>query len=374
MGVKAGKKRKHQVQSVESDEEEQLVLPPTTRTSDEPIPKKSKWINRQRVLVFAARGISNRDRHLMMDLRTLLPHCRTENKMEKKNLFVINEVCEVRHCNKVIFLEARLMRDLYMWLSNAPNGPSAKFLIENVYTMSELKMTGNCLKGTRPLLSFDKLFDEEPHYQVLKELIIQIFGTPNGHPKSQPFFDHVLTFSIHDHRIWFRNYQILGEDGALAEVGPRFVMNPIKIFDGSFTGATLWENPHFVTPAAHRRILNKHAVASKYANRVADKAHYELTRPKESYGLSDGNEIFEGDDALVKAKEILKKQSKEEEKEKKKQEKKPDKPAKKNAKKTVESLQATVKKAELKRQKLLRMRAERRQAKVAREAARLEVQ
>ena len=27
-------------------------------------------------------------------------------------------------------------------------------------------------------------FDEEPHWKLLKELIIQTFGTPNNHPKS----------------------------------------------------------------------------------------------------------------------------------------------------------------------------------------------
>ena len=50
-------------------------------------------------------------------------------------------------------------------------------------------------------------------------LFFQIFSTPNHHPKSQPFYDHVFTFSISDNRIWFRNYQILEEDGSLAEIG-----------------------------------------------------------------------------------------------------------------------------------------------------------
>lgn len=30
--------------------------------------------------------------------------------------------------------------------------------------------------------------------------------------------------------------------------GPRFVMNPIKIFAGSFGGATLWANPEYRSP------------------------------------------------------------------------------------------------------------------------------
>jgi ribosome biogenesis protein BRX1 len=55
-----------------------------------------------------------------------------------------------------------------------------------------------------------------------------------------------------DDKIWFRNFQILEEDGALAEVGPRFVMNPIKVFDSSFSGATLWDNPKYITPTARR--------------------------------------------------------------------------------------------------------------------------
>lgn len=30
--------------------------------------------------------------------------------------------------------------------------------------------------------------------------------------------------------------------------GPRFVLNPIKIFAGSFGGATLWHNPEYTSP------------------------------------------------------------------------------------------------------------------------------
>ena len=40
--------------------------------------------------------------------------------------------------------------------------------------MEELRMTGNCLKGSRPLLSFDPLFDKEAHYSLLKELFVQV--------------------------------------------------------------------------------------------------------------------------------------------------------------------------------------------------------
>lgn len=242
--------------------------------------------------MFASRGIDHRARHLMIDLKTMMPHSKSESKMDRKDqLFVINEVCEMKNCNKCIFFEAKKKMDLYMWISNCPKGPSAKFLVENVHTMSELKMTGNCLKGTRPLLSFDQNFDSAPHLKLLKELFIQTFGTPNFHPKSQPFFDHVFTFSLADNRIWFRNYQILEEDGSLAEIGPRFVLNPIRIFEGSFGGPTLYTNPHYVSPNEHRRILKKQ-VASKYIQRVYAKKSLESRKPEFTYPTDVTDDVF----------------------------------------------------------------------------------
>lgn len=159
-----------------------------------------------------------------------------------------------------------------------------------VHTLAELKMTGNCLKGSRPLLSFDPvssfqmsffflfkinemLWDIEHVYSLCNTFIylcrnltrsltmlywrsfshryvckkpaytlntlslisgrnqhvweadsqlcgcgkpdkwplhlLQTFSTPRYHPKSQPFVDHVFTFTIADNRIWFRNYQVI---------------------------------------------------------------------------------------------------------------------------------------------------------------------
>lgn len=267
-----------------------------------------EWINKQRVLVFAARGINHRDRHLLRDLRTLMPQHRAESKLERsKSLAIVNEICTMKHCNKSILFEGRRKQDLYMWFSNVPDGPSAKFLIENAHTMGELKLTGNCLRGSRPLLSFDENFEKIPYLALLKELFVQIFGVPKHHPKSQPFFDHVITFSFLDKRIWYRNFQILSEDGGLSEIGPRFVLNPVKIFDGSFGGETLWENPDYVSPAKHRQMLRK-AAKDRYVNRLDQKVAYEGTRPKTSYALKQYDDIFRGD-PLQKALEFLEKEN-----------------------------------------------------------------
>jgi ribosome biogenesis protein BRX1 len=109
--------------------------------------------------------------------------------------------------------------------------------------MKELRITGNCLKWSRPLVVFDPAFDSAPHLSLLKEMFthvrfcslawrvqnisfiplvplfflrmnegfefLQVFSVPKDHPKSKPFIDHVISLSILDNRIWFRNYQVL---------------------------------------------------------------------------------------------------------------------------------------------------------------------
>lgn len=83
-------------------------------------------------MIVASRGITYRDRHLMNNLKTLMPHSKSEPKMETKDPNVaLNEMCEIRNCNKCIFFENRRRQDLYMWMGNVPNGPTAKFLVEN---------------------------------------------------------------------------------------------------------------------------------------------------------------------------------------------------------------------------------------------------
>ncbi|XP_032811357.2 ribosome biogenesis protein BRX1 homolog [Petromyzon marinus] len=248
--------------NAEKSQAEEDARKPTETVIPLPV-SRGRWTNKERVLIFSSRGINYRTRHLMQDLRSIMPHSKPDTKMDRKDkLFVVNEICEMKNCNKCIYFEAKKKMDLYMWISNVPHGPSAKFLVQNVHTMAELKLTGNCLKGSRPLLSFDPTFDTVPHYAILKELFTQTFATPHYHPKSQPFVDHVLSFSIADHRIWIRNFQIVEEDGQLVEMGPRFVLQLIRLFQGSFGGPTLYENTHYLSPNTHRRQLRQQQTAA----------------------------------------------------------------------------------------------------------------
>jgi len=300
--VDPAKKKKDDVQDKEEylsssseSESSEVVLPPGTRMSDEKPMKKGKWTNKTRLLVFAARGIGARDRHLMQNIRDLLPHSKADVKIDSKNFALdVDEVASMKNANKCLLFVNKKRKDLFLWTSETGKGPSVKFLVENIHTMEELKMTGNCLKGSRPLLSFDPRFDGSPHYSLIKELLVQSFSTPNHHPKSQPFTDHVMTFTILDHRIWFRNYQLVDEKGALAEVGPRFVLNPIKILEGSFSGTTLWTNPNYISPNERRRDLRNKAKKS-YQERVMDKHARIARQPKgKAYKDIDPNiEVFD---------------------------------------------------------------------------------
>lgn len=51
-------------------------------------------------------------------------------------------------------------------------------------------------------------FDSAAHWKLLKEMLSHMFATPKRHHKSKPFFDHVISFSVVDGRIWLRNYQV----------------------------------------------------------------------------------------------------------------------------------------------------------------------
>ncbi|KDQ11643.1 hypothetical protein BOTBODRAFT_135449 [Botryobasidium botryosum FD-172 SS1] len=255
-------------------------------------PKKKR--NKQRVLMLSSRGVTHRMRHFMNDLEALLPHVKKDSKLDSKNhLSLLPELADLNNCNNALYFEARRHEDLYMWAAKTPNGPTVKMHVQNIHTMDELKMTGNCLKGSRGLLCFDQVFDSDEHWKLMKEIFTHIFGVPPGARRSKPFIDHILTFSIVDSKIWFRNFQILEKDPAqpngpaktsLVEIGPRFVLTPIRIFEGAFGGATVFSNPEFISPAAVRS-ANKSRLGDKY--RIRKEAEGERAERRENRRLEE---------------------------------------------------------------------------------------
>jgi ribosome biogenesis protein BRX1 len=178
----------------------------------------------------------------------------------------------------------------------------------SVHTMEELHFTGNCLKGSRPILSFDASFDKEPHLRLLKEIFLHIFGVPKTSRKVKPFVDHVMGFTLADGKVWIRNYQISetepsktkpGEDAekqvgskskskgksvetelSLVEIGPRFVLTPIVILEGSFGGPVIYENKEFVSPNQVRS-----EIRLKKAGRYNQRAEQGIERTAKKDGL-----------------------------------------------------------------------------------------
>ncbi|KAK0705204.1 Brix domain-containing protein [Lasiosphaeris hirsuta] len=284
--------------------------------------------NKQRVLILSSRGVTYRHRHLLNDLAAMLPHGRKDVKFDSKSkMYQLNELAELYNCNNVMFFEARKGKDLYMWFSKVPNGPTVKFHAQNMHTMEELHFTGNCLKGSRPVLSFDLAFDEEPHLRVIKEIFLHMFGVPQGARKSKPFVDHVMGFSVADGKIWVRNYEIrevekvkgeeeeekesankgrkskMGDkdtDVSLVEIGPRFVLTPIVIQEGAFGGPIIYENKRFVSPNQVRSDIRKskarrHNVRAEQArDGIAKKAALGLLIPggKKDESSLDTRQLF----------------------------------------------------------------------------------
>ena len=76
-----------------------------------------------------------------------------------------------------------------------------------------------------------------------------------------------------------------GSDRAtnLVEIGPRFVLNPIRIFRGSFGGQTLYQNSEYVNPnvvrAQMRREKGRAYEVRKGAERMRKKRKEELVVP-----------------------------------------------------------------------------------------------
>ncbi|KAK3715447.1 Ribosome biogenesis protein brx1 [Vermiconidia calcicola] len=282
---------------------------PNGHPRDEDAALKPK--NRQRLLILSSRGVTFRHRHLLTDLHTLLPHSRKDAKLDTKtHLTQLNELADLYNCNNIAFFEARKGQDLYMWLSKPPNGPTVKLHVQNLHTMEELNFTGNCLKGSRPVLSFDRSFEEGGTYlRVLRGLLEQAFGVPQGGRKTKPFVDHVMSFTLVGGKVWVRVYQISETEGSksdtptdtphdpstnlsLIEIGPRFVLTPIVMLEGSFGGPVIYENKEFVSPNQVRADVRRQK-AGRYNRRAEGTLERKVKRRDLGLRTGEGERVVD---------------------------------------------------------------------------------
>lgn len=254
-----------------------------------------------------------RHRHLLSDLHSLLPHSYKDTKLDTKSSnnynSALNSLADLHSCNYVFFFEGRKQgQDLYLWLAKAPNGPTIKFNVTNVHTMAELGFGGNCLKGGRGVVVFDKSFDESmaqaghENRAVIREMLRGVFCVPSkGVRGVKPFVDRVIGIYGLDGKIWIRVYEIRegetddsvggpAQDNTkssvrLVEVGPRMVLTPIVMLEGSFGGPVIFENRLYVSPNLLRREVRLKK-SGKYADRVLSKT--DRTRRLKTLGLETG--------------------------------------------------------------------------------------
>ncbi|EEH17257.1 hypothetical protein PABG_07344 [Paracoccidioides brasiliensis Pb03] len=278
------------------------------------------YMRKTRVLMLTSRGVTHRHRHLLSDLTSLLPHTHKENKLDTKKKtagynFLLNSLADLHSCNMIFFLEAKKRgQDLYLWLSRPPNGPTIKFSVSSLHTMGEMGVgfAGNCLKGGRGVVVFDKSFDEptvmrsgNEYRGLVREMLRGVFSVPKrGVRGMKPFVDRIIGVFGVDGKIWIRVFEIRESEGtvgakakddgeatdanddekkpkakpkradkggpldiiSLVEIGPRFVLTPIVILEGSFGGPVIYENKEFVSPNQVRREIRLRK-ASRFAAR-----------------------------------------------------------------------------------------------------------
>lgn len=83
---------------------------------------------------------------------------------------------------------------------------------------------------------------------------------------------------------------------SLVEIGPRFVMTPIIILEGSFGGPVIYENKEFVSPNAVRTDLRNRR-AQKYNSRTEEQQRLEIKRKE--LGLEVGKAKGELDESVL---------------------------------------------------------------------------
>lgn len=82
-----------------------IVATDVKKSIPESVPRtEPPWKNKEKPLILCARGITYRYRHLMTDIMQLIPHHKTDSKLDTKHDWnVINEVAELKvlcfsHC------------------------------------------------------------------------------------------------------------------------------------------------------------------------------------------------------------------------------------------------------------------------------------
>ncbi|CAI7908590.1 unnamed protein product [Closterium sp. NIES-54] len=324
----------------------------------------------------------------MEDITALLPHSKKEPKVDvargRQLNEALSELMDLRGCSLCLFFEMRKQRDLYLWLSKGPSGPSVKFLIS--VGMARLVMThmygSSCddsYARSHALLSdcthmCTGSFLLHPLYRVTSSLSCHLFSivspllyrvtsslschlfsivspllyrvtsslschlfsivspllyrvtsslschlfsivspllyrvtsslschlfksafaSPSiaSVPTHSPILPPPLPICIPGAEGASRIYDITVERMSLVEVGPRFCLNPIRVFSGTFGGPTLNENPSYISPNKFRINEKKHG--EEYREKVRERHSRETYKVVNALPVEDLAHVWDG--------------------------------------------------------------------------------
>ncbi|KKA20549.1 RNA-binding protein required for biogenesis of the ribosomal 60S subunit [Rasamsonia emersonii CBS 393.64] len=137
----------------------------------------------------------------------------------------------------------------------------------------------------------------------------------------KPFIDRIIGIFGVDGKIWIRVYEIRESekgskkatetpddkpvvkrdnlpDISLVEIGPRFVLTPIVILEGSFGGPVIYENKEYVSPNQVRREIRLQKAARRaqrqdmQTDRLMKKSTLGLAEQGKKRDALDTREVF----------------------------------------------------------------------------------
>ncbi|ADM10886.1 BRX1 RNA-binding protein [Encephalitozoon intestinalis ATCC 50506] len=180
-------------------------------------------------VILSTRGASAKIRHLMKDISKLVK-AEEEQKWDMGNDYKeLRKLIEVNECNSMLFFRSTKRSDC-LW-AGILNGMSVVFRIHNVFTVKDCNFSANSFKDCGYVLMFSKEFENIEHLRHAKEVIEYIF-------ESNETKDKALCFFYLDGVIWVRCYKIGKE---LEEIGPRLVLEVLKVFEKCFEGSILYK-------------------------------------------------------------------------------------------------------------------------------------
>lgn len=197
-----------------------------------------------RPLMITKKGASFKSITILEDLIKMVPHSRRDTPVLKSEMHDLEIVASDDRCDTIFLLETNNKTDSYFWAARTHEGPSVRMAMREGVSIRDLRQLGNCLKGSRPIITIDPELKQHPQTNLATELLIRVFSVPKGNLNAKPFVDHVLSFVYVDHCILVRIYQVRWDsDIVLVEIGPRLTLEPDLILAGTFRGSKIWNKP-----------------------------------------------------------------------------------------------------------------------------------